>query len=341
MMNRTIMRSSAIFRILIASASLLAALLWHAPLTLSAEQEQTAFMKELKARNAHHFAKPLALRKSAEPPTIRRDWEEKFTRKRWSMRKGPLTIEVTLRKGGPPDALLYMRPVLSLAVDGKQVISVEGVESFPDNPIFLVQIAEMDPGNPYPEVVFSIYTGGAHCCSLTHVLTSSRDGKTWADINVGGFDGGPLGVSDLDGDGRFEFSMRDNAFLYTFGCYACSTAPFKVLALSEGKLVDVSAAPPFRDHHVSSLQRILEWAAPDMDANGFLAGYVAQKIRLGEGVQAWKFMEKYYDRKSDWGLEACSVKVNGKGECKGEKVMLSYPQALERLLNANGYKLNK
>jgi len=324
-----------------AVAAALAALLMNAPFTLSAARAQNAFIEELKAQNAHHFEKPLILRKDNKPPTIERDWEKKFTLKRWTMTEGPLAIEVTLKKGGPPDALIYVRPLLSVSVDGIEVIGVEGAESIPDNPIFLVQIAEMDKGNPYPEVVFSVYTGGAHCCSDTHVLTSSRDGKTWRDIDAGYFDGGPLGVSDLDGDGRFEFSTRDNTFLYAFGCYACSTAPFKALALMDGKLVDVSAKPAFRDRHTESLKRILEWAAPDMEANGFLAGYVAQKILLGEGAQAWKFMAKHYDRKNDWGLEACSVKVNDKGECPGRKVKLSYPDALERFLKNAGYELKK
>ena len=300
---------------------------------------ESAFLQELKTQNAHHFTKPISLPKTSKPHSMERDWKNTVSRKLWTLNEGPLAIEVTFKKDGPPDALLYVSPLLSLSVKGKQVIAVEGAESIPDNPIFLVQIAEMDPDNPYAEVIFSTYTGGAHCCSVTHVLTSSKDGKTWADIEVGVFDGGPLRASDLDGNGVYEFSMRDNAFLYTFGCYACSTSPFKVLRLQDGKLVNASTDPAYRDHHIASLKRILEWAAPDTDANGFLAGYVAQKILLGEGAQAWKFMVKQYDRKNDWGLEKCSLKVNGKGECPGRKVKLSYPDALKRFLNMNGYKL--
>jgi len=191
-------------------------------------------------------------------------------------------------------------------------------------------------------VVFSSYTGGAHCCSDTRILTSSRDGKTWNEVELGPIDGGPLKVRDLNGDGRYEFAFRDNAFLYTFGCYACSTAPFHVLQLQDGKLIDASARVEFRPHHVTSLQQIIEWAADDMDMNGFLAGYVAQKILLGEGPQAWKFMLEYYDRKSDWGLVSCSVKENEKGECpQGKKVTLTFPQALERFYKDVGYKLKK
>lgn len=321
----------------VAAAAALAALL----LAACPARADSAFMKDIKTQNAHHFAKPLTLPKEHKPPTIERDWEDKFTRKSWKMSEGPITIEVTLKKGGPPDGLLFQNPILSLSVEGKQVLSVQGSESFPDNPIFLVQIAEMDPGNPYKEVVFSSFTGGAHCCSDTRILVSSKDGGTWREIEIGPFDGGPLEARDVDGDGRYEFVMRDNAFLYAFGCYACATAPYHVLQLEDGKIVDASSKPAFRARHVNSLKNMVEGAGGDRGANSFLAGYVAQKIRLEEGAQAWKFMLKYYDRKDDWGLEACSVKENDRGECPGKKVMLSFPQALERFLVQAGYELKK
>ena len=327
---------------LVAAALLAISLALPGLIAPSPAHGDTAFLRELGAQNAHHFAKPLTLVKAKKPPGIEREWEEKLKRKSWKLSSGPLAVEITLKKGGPPDASLYVSPLLSLKVGGSQVLSVEGSESLPDNPIFLVQIAELDPGNPYPEVVFSIFTGGAHCCSDTRVLASSPDGKTWRDIEVGMYDGGPLGVSDLDGDGRYEFSMHDNAFLYTFSCYACSTAPFHVLQLANGKLVDASTAPAFRDRHVDALRRMVERADADMDINGFLAGYVAQKILLGEGAQAWKLMEKYYERKTGWGLETCSVKQNDKGECPpGKMVKLNFPDALERFLKEAGYRLEK
>jgi hypothetical protein len=301
-----------------------------------------AFVKELKAQNAHHLANKVTLPKEKKPPTLEREYEDRMKRKSWNLSNGPLSSSVTLTRGGPPDAMVFQTPVLSLSVNGKKVLSVEGSESFPDNPVFLIQIAEMDPGNPFEEVVFSTFTGGAHCCSDTRILSSSRDGKSWREVELGAIDGEPLKVRDLDGDGRYEFAFRDNAFLYTFGCYACTTSPLHVLKLQDGKLIDASSHPEFRPHQVDSLVRILDWAADDMDMNGFLAGYVAQKILLGEGSQAWKMMLKFYDRKSDWGLEYCSVKEDKEGTCPpGKKVILSYPDALKRFLKETGYELKK
>lgn len=321
---------------------LLAALAGHAPLAAARADPGSAFFKELKAQNAHHLKQPVSLPKEKMPLTLEREWEDKITRTSWRLDDGPLSLEVTLTKGGPPDALLAMTPKLSLSVEGEKILDVEGSASFPDNPVFVIQIAEMDPANPYAEVAFSSFTGGAHCCSDTKVLTSSKDGKSWKIIEMDALDGDLLKLRDLDGDGRYEFAFHDNAFLYAFGCYACSAAPLRVLQLSDGELKDHSRQPRFRAHQLNWLQNMLEWAGEGMDMNGYLAGYVAQKILLGEGADAWKLMLKHHDREAEWGLAFCAVKENDKGECpQGKKTTLSYPDALKRFFTKTGYELKQ
>jgi hypothetical protein len=78
---------------------------------------------------------------------------------------------------------------------------------------------------------------------------------------------------------------------------------------------------------------------PDEEVNGFLAGYVAEKILLGEGKQAWALMLDHYDRASDWGLTACNVQLDDDGQCPGKEITLSFPDALEHMLKENGYKV--
>lgn len=208
------------------------------------------------------------------------------------------------------------------------------------NPPVSVQIAELDPANATPEVVVSFYTGGAHCCSDTKVLTQAKGGSSWQTVKLGELDGGPLTAADLDGDGRYEFESRDNAFLYTFGCYACSVAPLEVLATEDGAVKDETGDPRFRAAHEAYLKGILS-DVPDDDVNGFLAGYVAEKILLGEGKQAWAMMLAHYDHVSDWGLDVCDQKLNDNGDCPGKTLHLSFPDALERMLKENGYSVEK
>jgi hypothetical protein len=179
--------------------------------------------------------------------------------------------------------------VVTIFADGKQVAELQGEGVGSNDPPVSVQIAEIDAANSTPEVVVSFYTGGAHCCSDTKVVGASKDGAEWRTIELGQFDGGPLLASDLAGDGHPVFETRDNAFLYAFGCYACSTAPLKILAIEDGEVKNVSADPRFRPAHEAYLKGMIT-GVPDEEANGFLAGYVAEKILLGEGKEAWALM---------------------------------------------------
>ena len=113
-----------------------------------------------------------------------------------------------------------------------------------------------------------------------------------------------------------------------------------MLAIDNGAVKNVTSEPSFRPAHASYLKGMIE-NVPEDDTNGFLAGYVARKILLGEGQQAWDLMLAYYDKASDWGLDACDQPLNEDGECPGQEVKLSFPEALERMLKENGYKVEK
>lgn len=238
-----------------------------------------------------------------------------------------------------PEQQISRIPIVTVFADGEEVAKLEGDPGSTDPPV-AVQIAELDPSSATPEIVVSFYTGGAHCCSDTKLVTRKADGSGWETIEVGTFDGGPLTAIDLTGDGVYEFETRDNAFLYAFGCYACSAAPLQVLALEDGKIKNVSSDPRFRRAHEVWLKDLLA-SAPEEETNGFLAGYVGQKIRLGEGKQAWALMLDHYDRTSDWGLEVCEQPMNENGECPVPTALLNFPDALERMLNENGYRVEK
>jgi hypothetical protein len=290
--------------------------------------------------------------------------------------EGPVRVTLTYRKElGPEDEVLYV-PIVTVYFDNARapLHEAQGAEPVGDatapdegaaqgeaqmgtdkpvggrpkvavleggsaaDPLVSAQIAELDASNPYPEVVVSFFTGGAHCCSATSVVTSNADGSKWTTVNVGEFDGGPMIAVDLNGDGAYEFEVRDNAFLYAFGCYACSEAPLQVLALENGKIKDVSTDPRFQPSHAAWLKSMIS-GVPKHDVNGFLAGYVGEKIRLGEGKEAWDLMLKHYDRKADWGLNICDQELDENGECPVPTVRVTFPEALERMLNENGYKM--
>jgi hypothetical protein len=254
--------------------------------------------------------------------------------------QGPVRAALTYREAKNEGSETSYTPVVTIFADGKEVARLEGEDiGFADPPIS-IQIAEMDPVNSTPEVVVSFYSGGAHCCSDTSVVTSKPDGSGWTVVKVGEFDGGPLLATDLDGDGRYEFATRDNGFLYAFACYACSEAPLQVIAIENGEVKNVTEEPGFRPAHASWLKGMIE-NVPEDDINGFLAGYVGEKILLGEGKPAWELMLTHYDKESDWGLQTCDQPLNENGDCPGQETQLSFPDALEHMLKENGYKVEK
>jgi hypothetical protein len=250
--------------------------------------------------------------------------------------KATLTHRETDSEGGETARV----PIVTVFAGGEEVAKLEGEELGLSDPPIAVQIADIDPANSEPEVVVSFFTGGAHCCSDTKVLTKVKDGSNWKTVELGQFDGGPLFANDVAGDGRYVFEIRDNAFLYAFACYACSAAPLKVLTIEDGEVEDMSSDPKYRPAHEVYLRDMI-LNVPEEDVNGFLAGYVGEKIRLGEGRQAWELMLAHYDKASDWGLEVCDQPLDEEGACPGNASTLTFPEALERMLNENGYSVEK
>lgn len=169
-------------------------------------------------------------------------------------------------------------------------------------------LLKLDPASPTPQLVFTRYTGGAHCCTQTWIATTPKDSPGWSLIDAGVYDGGAYYYEDADGDGALEMFHVDNDFLYAFDSYAGSFAPLRIHQLRGNKLVDVSNAPEMRKRLKRDLAT-MEYAAkldPDLwKSNGFLAGWVAAKQRLGQGEDAWQTALENLDRKSDFGPQVC------------------------------------
>jgi len=164
-----------------------------------------------------------------------------------------------------------------------------------------VQFAELDTKNRFPEILFSTYSGGAHCCFGTMVL--SFNGKKWVRVPEGRVaDGAAPRVQDIDNDGQAEVTEPDGAFLYAFSSYAYSNPPVRIYHLSGIKWIDVTRAPRFRSVHATDPKLVDEQCSPEKSSNGFWAGYVASEILMGEGKEAWNRMLQCYDRNDSWGL---------------------------------------
>jgi hypothetical protein len=138
---------------------------------------------------------------------------------------------------------------------------------------------------------------------------------------------------DLDDDGLTEFVTLDNAFFYTFSSYAGSYPPSVILTFQDGSYIDTTTQ--FRQRLGSTAwdmyQSVEERDDEGYEINGLLAGYVAQKIRLGQYQEGWDFMLARYERDNDWGLQIYDNDGNVVKEYE------NFPSALEAFLQELGY----
>jgi hypothetical protein len=253
-----------------------------------------------------------------------------------SVSVGDVTATVRLKRGAKPNPDTD-KVWLQVKVGFLPVATASAPDAGFDVPEAEASIAEIDPGNRYPEVYFAAYTGGAHCC--TDVIVAEQQPHGWVTVDVGEFDGGGDYLQDIDHDGLAEIVTVDNRFLYTFDCYACSAAPLVIDTVRDGKVVDVSTDPRYLSAHRDWLAELEDTVEPSQrwSSPGFLAGWVAAKVRVGEGADAWKALKAHWDYAHEAGEETCLTGADIDACPKGQLKVMKFPDRLKLFLDQNGY----
>lgn len=97
-------------------------------------------------------------------------------------------------------------------------------------------------GDGAVDAVVRTFTGGAHCCTVSSIATSTPTGlakpfnRNWADF---GYD-----LKDLGGTAQLEFKAWDARFTGAYGPYAASRTPIQILRLSGTTFSDVTREFP-------------------------------------------------------------------------------------------------
>jgi hypothetical protein len=135
-----------------------------------------------------------------------------------------------------------------------------------------------------PEVIASLYTGGAHCCVVSTLYGFQAANGDYKRLRRNWRDAG-FRLRDIGRDGLVEFDSRDARFAYRFASYAESFLPLQVFRYRAGRLVDVT--PSFRRLLRRDAKRAFRLYRRyrnhrDVNPRGFLAGWVADKYRLGQ-----------------------------------------------------------
>ncbi len=231
---------------------------------------------------------------------------------------------------------------LSLESEENGTPSFKGTYRYRDiaeDPVVL-SVVDVDPSSTSPELLMTAWTGGAHCCAVPVMAYRDNRGE-WAWSEFGMLDGQGYQVVDLNGDGVGEFVGPDQSFLYAFDSYSMSFAPRVIYQFRQGELRNVSTDPQFRRLLLEDLADIEEQLRDDPKlarSNGFLAAWVALKMRAGSGQEAWNRMLKSFDAQSEFLPVICLEKGISVSNCPKEKqVQVAFPVALKRHLQDHGY----
>jgi hypothetical protein len=197
----------------------------------------------------------------------------------------------------------------------------------------------VDKTTTLPQVVITAYSGGAHCCTQTWVLSKPDNAADWRLVDLGARDGDGFALEDVDGDGVWEMIASDDAFLYSFDSYANSYAPVVYWQMSGDRLVDISTTLPVHGELERDLAYIEFDAKTDPErwkSNGFLAAWVASKIRLGQGEDAWTVMLENFSHEAKGSVLDCDPDL-ADCETTQSSAKVSFPNALARFLQETGY----
>lgn len=184
-------------------------------------------------------------------------------------------------------------------------------------------------GDDEPEIIASLYTGGAHCCVVSRLYGFQAATNAYEVIRRNWRDAG-FRIRDIGRDGVVELDSRDANFAYAFSSYAESFLPRQIFRYRDGRLVDDTAG--FRRIVRADARRALRLyrryrGHSDVNPRGFLAGWVANKYRLGQRRAANRFLRRELRRGNLEDRNEFSVGPSGR----------RYVRQLKRFLRRLGY----
>jgi hypothetical protein len=152
-----------------------------------------------------------------------------------------------------------------------------------DRPQPSLHFVRLEPQSQ-PTALVDLFTGGAHCCFVSYLLTPNGGHvelvrELWGDPGYR--------LADLGDNGRLEFVTADDRFAYAFTAYAASLLPLRILSLEGTRLVDVTRSYPAElesDARAAWRLYLQVRRGPTPDVRGVLAAWAADEARLGD----WK-----------------------------------------------------
>lgn len=183
-------------------------------------------------------------------------------------------------------------PILTISDGVRPPLRIEGERGMSSATYASFGVFQLDRRRAGPVVLFSSYSGGAHCCNMYRAAYAEGGGWTVRKLGRWHTSATPQ-VRDVDGDGRLELVGRDQRFAYAFTSYAESVPPAQVYELVDGELVDVSGDPRYRRVFLRELKDLRSHCERDR-ARGYCASYAATAARLGRIDEASDVLDRAF-----------------------------------------------
>jgi hypothetical protein len=174
-------------------------------------------------------------------------------------------------------------------------------------------------------VMVQAFGGGPHCCvSIDVAIPEGRDRGAvhLGDVDTAMTDRLDPAPTDLDGDGRIDFVVRDNRFFYEFTGYGgTALPPLRIWNIRRGRIVEVSTEPRFRTAFQQDVRERRATCLQGRDeVRSACPAYIATEARLGRFRSAWRDMLRVYDPARD-----------------DNTITEHFPRHLRQFLRTNGY----
>ncbi len=189
------------------------------------------------------------------------------------------------------------KPVYSKSVDSFETFTLGQPGDSQDN-IPVIRDGTDVTGRGQPDMVVSLFTGGAHCCSIHYVFELAPEFKLLATLNDSNDD---MAHFEREADGHYDYVTADWTFGYWPTCFACSPSEVVMLRWMNdnnggGFHLDVGAmkkpAPTTAEWNkeLADAQKVV--AAGDADSIGTTMWQtVLDLIYSGNSQSAWKFVD--------------------------------------------------
>ncbi len=167
-------------------------------------------------------------------------------------------------------------------LDRRPALPCSGCELVPVPPSFQepAQVLQLDE-TPEPEVVFTLYSGGAHCCIYAQAFRWDEATGRYL-LAVHDFRDFGYRFKYLRGNGPPLFVSSDSRLAYRFSCFACALYPPQIWEYRGGEFIDVTRAyPRLVKRDLVRVTRAYRRARGEFDVRGILATLVAEKCLLG------------------------------------------------------------